>query len=91
MDGSITQLIITTVITTIAAGAVGAMGGRLSVKTKTQMTTENLDKRVEGLERTSVLQLKTNLAILLALKRGKVNGECEEALDELNKYLCERK
>lgn len=75
----------------IILAALGWIAGRFSVKTKTQVETEKMCERLEKLEKVMPLLLKSNLAILLALKRGKVNGECDEALKELNEYFCELK
>ena len=58
------------------------------MKTKVQERAEETCKRLERLESVIPLLLKSNLAILLALKRGKFNGECDEALKELNDYFC---
>jgi hypothetical protein len=86
MEGALYSLAVAAII------SIGSfVAGRFSVKTKSQVTLEKVCERVDQLEKSKPLELKCLLAILLALKRGKVNGECDEALDELNKYFCERK
>ena len=85
------ESVIYSVATAVIVGAVGWAAGRFSVKTKTQEKADETSNRVDRMEDAIPLLLKCQLAILLALKRGHVNGECDDALDDLNKYLCERK
>lgn len=79
------------ILAAVILAALGWIAGRFSVKTKVQVQAEEMCKRVEKLEKVMPLLLKSHLAILLALKRGKVNGECDEVLKELNDYFCELK
>lgn len=75
------------IIPTIVVGVLGWGVGRFSIKTKTQVKTENLEQRVTEIEDAMPVMMKCHLAQLLALKHGKVNGECDDALDNLNAYL----
>jgi len=79
--------IIIAVLSSIAIGVVGWVGGRFSIKTKTQERVTNLEAKVKRHEEAIPLILECHLAQLIALKRGHVNGECDEALDKLNQFL----
>ncbi len=79
--------IIIAVLSSIAVGAVGWVSGRFSIKTKTQERVTNLEAKVKRHEEAIPLILECHLVQLIALQRGHVNGECDEALDKLNRYL----
>lgn len=79
--------IIIAVLTSIAVGIVGWVSGRFSIKTKTQERVINLERKVKRHEEAIPLILECHLVQLIALQRGHVNGECDEALDKLNRYL----
>ena len=55
-----------------------------------QEITENHEGRIKKIETAMPLVLKCQLVQLIALKNGKVNGECEEVLGELNDYFCHK-
>ena len=91
-----------TIIASVIAGVimliVGAIVGRISVRSKTAVsvdelgrelnkTQEELDKHIEVAEERNQIILESLLAILLTLKRGKCNGEADEALKRLNEYM----
>ena len=73
--------------TSMIIGILGWISGRFSIRTKTAERVAELDKRVKRTEEAIPLILECHLIQLSALKRGHVNGECDEALDKLNKYL----
>ena len=75
------------VITSIAISIIGWICGRLSIKTKSEEQVSELEERVKRIEAAIPIILECHLAQLIALKRGDVNGECDNALDKLNKYL----
>lgn len=77
---------------------VGAVVGRVSVKSKTALEVDELNERLKATKREFEDHIKTSeerneiildslLAILLTLKRGKCNGEADEALSRLNSYM----
>lgn len=77
---------------------VGAVVGRISVKSKTALEVDELNARVKATKREFDEHIKASeerneiildslLAILLTLKRGKCNGEADEALNRLNSYM----
>ncbi len=79
--------IMTSIAAAVAIGIIGWIGGRFSIKTKSQVKSENIDTRLKRIEAAQPVILECHLATLVALKRGKVNGECDAALEKLNNYL----
>lgn len=79
--------IIVAILSSVAVGMVGWVGGRFSIRTKTQERVAKLEIKVKQHEEAIPLILECHLVQLIALQRGHVNGECDEALDKLNHYL----
>ena len=90
-----------TITASVAAGVImliiGALLGRLTIKTKTQEdvkgmgwgleeTRKKLDEHIEKSEERNALILDSLLAIMLTLKKGSANGEIDGALKKLNDY-----
>lgn len=82
--------IIIPIISTFTICIVSWIIGRFSIKTKTEESITELEARVKRLENAIPLILECHLVQLNSLKRGHVNGECDEALDKLNNYLINR-
>ena len=96
MDG-----VIIDIVKFVAIGIVAWAAGRFSVKTKTQVKVEDVcadvaelkqevGSDIAELKRGMQIVLQCQLASMVALKRGEVNGECDKALKALNKYLIEK-
>ena len=62
---------------------INAMVRRVGVQTRADRT----EQEVAELKRGQRVIFKSLLALLLATKDGKTNGECEDALKDLNKFL----
>ena len=67
----ITMLIINTII------------HRANVMTRT----DRLENDIEDMKEGQAIILKSLIAILVALRDGKTNGECADALHSINEYL----
>lgn len=65
----------------------GWTAGRISVKTKQEVRNDRQEERLKKLEAALPLLLECSFVQLQALKRGKVNGECDEVLGKLDTYL----
>ena len=93
---------IETIIASVGAGVimliVGAICGRLSIKTKTQEdvkgmgkgleeTRKKLDEHIEKSEERNALILDSLLAIMLTLKKRDGDARIDAALDSLNDYI----
>lgn len=90
--------ILTSVLGSVILLIVGAIVGRVSVKSKTSLEVDELNTRLKATRREFEEHIKASeerneiildslLAILLTLKRGKCNGEADEALNRLNSYM----
>lgn len=90
--------ILTSVLGGVILLFVGAVVGRISVKSKTALEVDELNARlkatrrefdeyIKASEERNEIILDSLLAILLTLKRGKCNGEADEALNRLNSYM----
>lgn len=79
--------IILKILEAVIVGALGWMAGRFSIKTKQEVRNDDHEQRLQKLEKVLPLLLKVSNVQLQALKRGKVNGECDEVLAELDEYL----
>jgi len=71
----------------IIVAVLGWTVGRLSIKTKQEVRNDGHEQRLTKLEAALPLLLKCASAQLQALKRGHVNGECDDVLAELDEYL----
>lgn len=78
--------------------AVGALAGRLTLRTKTQedvrkisgellATKQQLSSHISLSEERNGMILESLLAILLTLKKGRANGEADAALKKLNEFM----
>lgn len=56
---------------------------RTGITTKT----DRMEKDIESLKEGQTIIVKSLIAILCAIRDGKTNGECTEALHDLNEYL----
>jgi len=81
------QSIIITVISSILLGIIGWFTGRISIKTKTQESIIELQKKVKRHDEAIPLILECHLVQLNALKDGHMNSECDNALNKLTQYL----
>lgn len=75
------------IVGTLATGVIMFVVGRISVKTKVQEQLECTGKRVDKLEDAVPLMLECHLVTLVALQRGKLNGEGDQVLKKLNDYF----
>ncbi len=71
------------VVVGIVMLVVNAMVHRMSIQTRT----DRLEKDIEEIKEGQSLIMKSLIAILIALRDGKTNGECSEALHNINEYL----
>lgn len=62
---------------------INAVVRRVGVQTRADRNDEKIDRIEEGQK----VVFKSLLALLIAQRDGKTNGECEEALRDLNKFL----
>lgn len=84
------ESVITSVVTAAILGIFGFIYGRFTIKTKTEAKVDSVCQRVEKLEEAIPIIMRCHLAQLVALKKGKIDGECDRALEELNNYLIEK-
>lgn len=62
---------------------VNAVVHRVNIQTRT----DRLDKDIEELKEGQKVIFKALIAVLIAQRDGKTNGECKEALRALNEFL----
>lgn len=74
----------------VVAWIVGKTTARISIKTKTQESTEKLESRINDIEEAVPIILECLFVILLALKKGQINGDGDEVLKKLNAYLIKK-
>lgn len=74
----------------IVATVLAFVVGRFSVKSKTQIQVDQLAADVNELKEATPITMQCLLALLVAAKDGKINGECDDALKLLNKYFCKK-
>lgn len=84
------ESIAVSVVAGIVLMVISWIGGRFSVKTKQQIKLDDVCADVTELKDGMKIVLQCQLASMVALKRGQVNGECDKALKALNKYLIEK-
>lgn len=93
--------ILTSVFGGVILLIIGGIVGRISLKSKTALevdelnqkmnsTQEDFEEHIKTSEERNEIILNSLLAILLTLKRGKCNGEADEALEKLNAYMLHR-
>ena len=75
--------IIIGVVVGIAMLVISAVINRTGITTKT----DRMEKDIESLKEGQTIIVKSLIAILCAIRDGKTNGECTEALHDLNEYL----
>lgn len=92
------ETITTGVIVGVIMLAIGALVGRITLKSKTadnvegmgrklHETEDELHEHIKISEERNQIILESLLAILLTLKRGNANGEADAALKKLNEYM----
>lgn len=75
--------IVVGIITASIMILINACVRRMGVQTRT----DRLDKKIDAIEEGQKVVFKSLLALLIAQRDGKTNGECEEALHDLNEFL----
>ena len=75
--------IIVGVITASIMILINALVRRTGVKTRTDRMERDIDDLKDG----QAVIMRSLIAILVALRDGKTNGECADALHSINEYL----
>lgn len=65
---------------------INALVRRVGVKTRT----DRAEDKINDIEQGQIIIFKALLALLIAQRDGKTNGECEDALRSLNEYLIKK-
>lgn len=78
--------IIVGVIIAVITILINAFVHRAGIETRN----DRIEKKVDDIEDGQKVVFKSLLAILIAQRDGKTNGECEDALHDLNEYLIKK-
>lgn len=92
--GDFLKVVIGVVMTAVVGGIVVFVKKRVSIKSKAEQEVDVVKTELEcakgdvnELKKAVPVIMQCLLALLMAAKDGKVNGECDKALDSLNMYL----